>query len=203
MAYPDLTSSANVKTQMQVESGDTDLDAEITAMIPVASLAIMDYCGREFITAASGSTARSFRYNGRGVLDLSPYDVRSVTRVRIDTDTSNPSTLDSDQYRLMPVGGGRDAVYHSLQLRNLSPAAADSGADWRAMRVVEVTSAAWGFSAVPTPVIRACDITVAALIRSTGQHMGDELGIDTVEPSRVAIPGVAKRLLDPYRKRAI
>lgn len=204
MATQDLTTTAKVKTHLQIDSSDTDADALLGELVTAASDAVMRYAQREFVTTTSGSTARVFRYDGRGFLNLAPYDLRSVSSVKLDTLGVSPSTttLDADDYRLMPLHSP-DGVYSHLQIRGFEVSEQSSSAKWSQWRDVEVTSSTWGFASVPTPVERAAIITAAWMFRHTSQHMGQELGVDApFTGDRVAVPGVAKRLLDPYKRRS-
>ena len=198
MATQDLTTKAEVKEHLGIAASNTDHDDLLDDLVTAASDAIMRYAQREFVTTTAGSTARDFRYNGRGFLNLAPWDLRSVESVVIDVDGVSPdsTTLDADDYRLMPVHKP-DGVYTHLQLRGFEISESSSHARYEPFRVVRVTSSTWGFASVPKPVERACIITVAWLKRSTGDMMGDEMGIDApFTGDRLAIPGArqGKRL---------
>lgn len=196
-----LTSLASFREHAQIsDATDTAQDALIETLIDSVSHAIMVYASREFVPPGTDPVARSFRYNGGGVLDLSPYDVRSVTQVRVDTDTSNPTTLAASQYRLAPLPCP-DGVYQQLHLRGVSvgPTTTEQHPVYR---VVEVTGT-WGFAVVPKNVELAANITVQYVLRTTSQFMSDEFdGTAGMAGARIVIPGAARDLLAPYRRRA-
>ena len=196
-----LTTLESFREHAQIsDATDTAQDALIETLIDSVSHAIQIYTSREFVPPDPATKARSFRFNGGGVLDLSPYDVRTVTQVRVDTDTSNPTTLTSDEYRLMPLPAP-DGVYQQLHLRSVrvGPTTTEQ---FPVFRVVEVTGT-WGFAAVPKNVELAANITIQYILRTTSQFMSDEFETTAgLSGARVMIPGAARDLLAPYRRRA-
>lgn len=197
-----LTTLAAFREHAQIsDATDTAQDALITTLISSVSHAIIVYTNREFVSAGSSPIARSFRYNGGGVLDLAPYDARSVTQVRIDTDLDHPVTLMSDQYRLAPLPAS-DGVYTHLHLRGVSvgPTTVE---DYPVYRVVEVTGL-WGFAAIPPNVKLAANVAIQYLLRTTSQFMSDEFDTTAgLAGARLMLPGAARDLLAPYRRRAV
>lgn len=196
-----LTDLESFREHAQIsDATDTAQDALIETLINSVSHAILIYTSREFVPPGTNPVARSFRYNGGGVLELSPYDLRSVTQVRIDTDTNNPRTLDASEYRLSPLPAP-DGVYQQLHLRTVrvGPTTTEQ---YPVYRVVEVTGV-WGFEAVPTNVQLAANITLQYVLRTTSQYMSDEFDQTAgLAGARVVIPGAARDLLAPYRRRA-
>lgn len=201
----DLTTLASVRRHAQIsDDADTDQDELFNDLIPAVSDAIMEYAQREFASDAEGSTSRDFRYDGRGVLSLSPFDLRTLTSVQIDVDGANPVpiTLDADDYRLMPLHK-KDGVWHTLHLRNHAVPPSSSSTDYPVFRVVRVTGE-WGYPEVPSKVERAANITTLWWARETSQYMGTALGDDaSMMAGRLALPPIVKQMLDPYRKRAV
>lgn len=196
-----LTDLESFREHAQIsDATDTAQDALIETLINSVSHAIMVYTNREFVPPDPATKARSFRYNGGGVLDLAPYDVRSVTQVRVDTDTSNPTTLSSDHYRLVPITAP-DGVYTQLHLRSVRVGLTTTE-EFPVFRVVEVTGT-WGFAAVPANVELAANITIQYVLRTTSQFMSDEFDQTAgLAGARVVLPGAARDLLAPYRRRA-
>lgn len=196
-----LTSLASFREHAQIsDATDTAQDALIETLIDSVSHAIMVYTSREFVPPGTNPAARSFRYNGGGVLDLSPYDVRSVTQVRVDTDTDTPTILAASEYRLAPLPCP-DGVYQQLHLRTVrvGPTTTEQ---FPVYRVVEVTGT-WGFAAVPKNVELAANITLQYVLRTTSQFMSDEFDTTAgLAGARLVIPGAARDLLAPYRRRA-
>lgn len=204
MATQDLTTLEQVREHLQIsDATDTSQDDLIADLITVASDALMRYAQREFKTTASNGTARDFRYDGRGVLSLAPFDLNSVDSIQIDYEgvSPSPTTLTADDYRLHPLDA-RDGVYNRIHLLGYRVKRIEGGVHPE-YRVVRVTGD-WGFPSVPKPVERATIIMVAYMLRNTSQWMGDEFGVDaTLDAARVSVPGICKRLLDPYRTRAV
>lgn len=197
-----LTDLESFREHAQIsDATDTAQDALIETLIESVTHAIMVYTSREFVPPGTDPVARVFRYNGGGVLDLSPYDVRSVSQVRVDTDTANPTTLDASEYRLAPLPCP-DGVYQQLHLRSVTVGPTTTE-QFPVYRVVEVTGI-WGFVAVPKNVQLAANITIQYVLRTTSQYMSDEFDTTAgMAGARIVIPGAARDLLAPYRRRAV
>jgi hypothetical protein len=204
MAAGDLTTLAAVQEHRQkLDTTNTTQDAIIESLITVASGLITNYTQREFIEhSGSGSTptARTYRYEGRGVLPLGQDDAQSVTLVRIDTDTDNPITLDESQYKLWPTRR-RDGVITALHLLGVP--------GWRhtvqrhpLYREVEVTGV-WGWPSVPVQVERACILLVMDLLSRTSSWRNNDMDDLMPSPGGAAIPLHVRTMLAPYRRRAL
>lgn len=205
----DLCTVAQVREHEQIsDATDTSQDAIVQSLITAASVAIMQYVPCQFKAvdgdASDGvGVARDFRYDGGGVLGFGKHALRSLTSVQIDVDGAAPSptTLTADDYRLQPLSK-EWGVWRGIHLRGFPVADRRAGRDHPTYRVVRVTGD-WGFASIPEPVERACVLTVLFMLRGTSQFQGGEFGgLDMPGNDRVAIPGVAKRLLDPWRRRA-
>lgn len=188
----DLTTVAAVRSRLQHDDTvGVDNDDEVQALITRASRSVMDFTGREFVSAASGSTARTFLYYNTPdqVLPLTPYDARTVTQLRFDTDTASPSTVtDSTQWRLLPIPS-RYGAYHALYLPQHTGTVAG--------RVVEVTGT-WGWPSVPQDIEGATIDTVVHWLR---QQMpgGQVVNEDTDRYGPVQFPTSARMVLRRYR----
>lgn len=195
MAAQDLTSLSDVRLFLQKPDADTGQDTIISALITRASDAIMRYTQREFAPAAS-STARTFLSDNRGYVSLAPYDVRAVSQIRLDTDTSNPVTLTTDEYRLRPLPAVH-GVYTFLLLNPLSGRPNTRFAE----RTVEIT-ATWGFATVPEDVEHACILTVVEWLRDDVSAFTTAYeGEDNPPNSPVSsIPQDARAVLTPYMR---
>lgn len=197
MPVGDLTDLDAVRQSRFTQDSDTGEDAEVRTLITSASRAIARYCGREFSPATDGE-AREFEYDGRGPVLVTPYDLRAVTQVRIDTDTTVPQTLLDTEWRLWP-NPARDGVYSGVRITRCT---------WRRRTVVEITGD-WGFSSVPTDVEHACIITVATWVGQDKMAFSPLLAAAAEEdmgsrPPAVllgAIPPGARKLLEPYRRQ--
>ena len=203
MATQDLTTLAQVREhQQQTDATNTSQDGVISDLITVASDLIIRYCQREFApNGGSTPSARFYRYDGNGVLTLAPDDARSVTQVRIDTDTTSPTTLTADtDYKLWPTRA-RDGVYTHLHLYGFTTAPAVTSAA-PSYREVEVTGT-WGWASVPVAVERACIIlTLELLSRTSSFRAGDfdDLGSPM---GGAAIPLHVRTMLSSYRRRSV
>jgi hypothetical protein len=204
MAAQDLTTLAAVQEHRQkLDTSNTTQDAIIGSLITVASDMIMNYTQREFVdVAGSGDTptARTYRYEGRGVLPLGQDDARSVTQVRIDTDTDSPTTLDATQWKAHPTRQ-RDGVITALHLIGVSGPVQTTQA-YPVYREVEVTGT-WGWPSVPEQVERACILLVMDLLSRTSSWRNDDS--DGLLPSSggVAMPLHVRTMLAPYRRRTL
>lgn len=199
MAAQDLTTLAEVREhQQRTDASNTTQDGLVGDLITVASDMIMEYTQREF-APQSASTARTYRYDGRGVLNLAPDDARTVTQVRIDTDTDSPTTLDSTQYKLHPTRS-KHGVYSHLHLLGIPGIALTTQAH-PVYREVEVTGT-WGWGTIPEPVERACILLVMDLLSRTSNWKNADM--DSLMPggSGVAIPLHVRTILSPYKRHS-
>lgn len=203
MASQDLTTLAQVREhQQRTDSSNTTQDSLIGDLITVASDMIMSHTQREFApTSGSGSTpvARTYRYDGRGMLNLAPDDARTVTQVRIDTDTSTPTTLEAGtQYKLWPTRSKHE-IYSHLHLIGIGGGSTIT--DYPSYREVEVTGT-WGWTTVPTPVERACILLVMDLLSRTSNWKNSEMDALMPSGSSVAIPLHVRTILSPYKRHS-
>jgi hypothetical protein len=206
----DLCTLAQVRLHEQISNAEDEAQDElIQELITSSSVSLMEYAQCNFVEVDGdeedgAGVARDFRYDGRGVMMFGRHALRTLASMQIDVDgaSPDPTTLTASDYRLQPVSK-RDGVWRGVHLRGF-PVAPESGArDWPSYRVVRVTGD-WGFAAIPTPVERACILTTLFMLRGTSQFAGAEFGGDAMPGNdRVAIPGSARRLLDPWRRRAI
>lgn len=195
MAAQDLTTLSAVRSFLQKPVADTAQDTIIGSLITRASDAIMRYTQREF-APITASTARTFLSDERGYLSLSPYDLRSVTLVRMDTDTASPVTLTTDEYRLRPVPSGSGTYTHVL----LNPTSGHPSTRF-ADRTIEITGA-WGFAAIPTDVEHACILTVAEWLRAEVSAFSNAFAEESSPPNspQASIPQSARAVLIPFMR---
>lgn len=187
-----LTTLEKVRAhQQKMDPTNTAQDSLIEDMIPVASDLIERYCQREFTNAGTVAAARVYRYEGRGVLNLAPDDLRSLTQIRIDTDTDDPTTLTSSQYRLWPTRA-KDGVYTHVHL------VLGGSSAWPGYRDVEVTGL-WGWTAVPDVVARAAVMMTMELVNRTSSfRAGQEF--DLGQPVGPMIPLHIRSMLSSYKR---
>jgi hypothetical protein len=197
MAAQDLTTLANVRAFLQKNVSDTAQDPLISSFITRASDAIMHDCDRRFLPAETAA-AHTFEYTGGGWLDLSPFDLRSVSQIRLDTDETSPTTLATTDFRVYPQNAPF-GVYTALRL---APYLVTSRARWQ-YRLVEVTGN-WGWTSVPSDVEQACILTVRTWLRRDVSAV--EAVIEAPEDLAVGrpmgIPSDAWSLLRPFARQA-
>lgn len=190
----DLCTLSDVRSFLQKTSGDTDQDAVISSLITRASTAILKDCQREF-APATASEARTFTYDGSGRLSLAPYDLRSASLVRIDTDDAAPTTLASSQYRLWPL----PAVNGTYLTVLFDTTVGGTRNNWRD-RLVEITGA-WGFQSVPEDVKHAAVVTTAIWLRRDVAAFSSTFSLDEDRVERPEVlPSSVRGTLAPYRR---
>lgn len=197
MATTDLCTLSEVRSFLQKQSTDTGQDAIISSLITRASMAIMRYADREF-APASTSTVRKFEWHpGAPFVDLAPYDLRTVTLLRLDSDQTTSTTLSTDEYRLWPRPN-RDGTYQAIRLRPTSVVSPS----WQFpdIREVEVTGT-WGFAAIPEDVKDTCIKTVSIWLRRDVAAFSTTFNIteDRVERPEF-LPQAIARQLDHYKR---
>lgn len=198
MAAGDLTSLANVRLHMGLDSTQTDFDTLLTALVTQASTAIKRYCGREFAPQTSAGTDRIFQYTGGGYLSFAPYDATTVTAVAIDTETSSSTTLTADtDYFLLPRNAD-DSVYTGMEIRGFRPAIRSSRHETKTWREVTVTGT-WGFASVPGDVELAANILVAWWYANQSTEASAQLGDMGTRFGPVLWPSSVRALLDHWR----
>lgn len=209
MAAIDLCTLADVRAELELPTADTTRDSLISSVITGVSRAIHTYAQREFKTETNGSTTRRFMVpNLSYSVDMAPYDVRSVTSVVIHPETSSSVTLTATtEYQLHPI-----TLVDTYQTIRISPWVASMHVGDTPRRfgytLVDVTSAAWGFSSVPDDVKRAAIIATAANIdrRLDAYDTGasdlvvTDIGLQPARTPTFFIPTAALALVGPYRR---
>lgn len=191
-----LTTLVNVRQMLLKPTADTAQDTLLENLINRASKAILNYTQREF-APVTASVARSFWYRGGSVLDLGPYDLRSLTLFQLDTETATPTTLVAADYRLLPepsLGG----TYQWIELPNFEVVDKPGKPTARKATI----TGAWGFSAVPADVEHACLVTAAIWMRRDAAAFTTTFSLDEDRLERPeALPSGVKGLLNPWRRR--
>jgi hypothetical protein len=204
---------------------DMDETRWLEDLINTYSLACARYCDRQFTPERTGpgtrwplksdaiatGTAKKFRYDGNGVLDMSPFEIRTVTAVVMETDlpTAQQTTLvagsgsvESD-YRFEPPAKSTEGTYLWAVLPRRSylalgfsqrtnyvdgdPLPPSSGyVSGQVGREVTVTGD-WGAPPgfVPLDVQHACKIAVGQAFRNPegyASRTGPGETIDEIEP---------------------
>lgn len=209
MATIDLCSLSDVRAELELPAADTTRDTLISSVITACSRAIQTYCQREFKTETNGSTTRRFKVpNLAYVVDLAPYDLRTVTTVVIHPESSSATTLTATtEYQLAPV-----TLVDTYQQIKISPWVAQMHVGDTPRRfgytLVDVTSSTWGFASIPEDVKRAAIISVCANIDrridayDTGAMdlVNSDIGLQPSRMPTFSIPTAAMALLGPYRR---
>lgn len=211
MAAIDLCSLSEVRAELELPASDTTRNTLIEAQITALSRAIGVYCAREFKTEAVGSTTRRFELpNGSTFLDLDPYDLSNASALTVKLnpeETGGGTTLTvTRDYQLTPTQP-RD-TYMGIRINpEVSGLHNSDTARNFGYTLVDVTSASWGFSAVPADVKRACIVAVAANLDRrldafgiTQDLVDPDAGIQPLRAASFAIPTASLAMLAPYRR---
>lgn len=203
----DLCTLSDVRQALELPASDTTRDTLIQSLITDLSRAIMREYDREFAPVTASATRRFQVPAGSLYLDLTPYDLRTVSTLTINPEANPGSTLTAvTDFQLMPVTS-QQGPYQGIRFSNrltslhVSQTAQDYG-----YTLVDITGA-WGFGAVPDDVKRACVIAVQSALRRDLTELAIA-GIEEAQmiapegPATHAIPGASRRLLAPYRRTA-
>jgi len=195
-----LCGIADVKFLLQKKETDKSQDTMIEWLIPRASKSVSLYCEREFAPASSNLT-RTFEYYWENKMcSLAPYDLRSLTKIVMDTDRSpTPGIeLSTQEYRLWPQPP-RDGTYTSIRL---FPFGVVLGRVMWPTRQFQITGS-WGFPSIPADVVHATALTVVHWLTvntAAFRRPDDDPNIQHV-PKR-GIPPEAWDLLNRYKRAA-
>jgi hypothetical protein len=201
------------------EAGYIDKDPQVTALIPGASAAIINYTGRDFGSVLVTET-RSYEYDGSGYLDID--DATAVTAVAVEIPHFPDSELTVDQWRAMPPRRDDSPVFTYLSLpgwgygvspemgflRNLDVYAREGRLGLNPS-MVKVTGQ-WGWPTVPEDVKLAMFWTLDEWFgRTEGEGLAAEAIVDysrsyqrgtQLMPEASAVPGRAKDILSHYAR---
>lgn len=179
-----LTDLASVRQFMQKVSGDTSQDADIEVLIVQASEAIPRFCNREFVPTEA--TTRSFEYRPSGnltdVLDLVPYEVRSISKIVLDPEEKGGTELTTQQHRPWSYPA-RDGTFFGVRLNIL--AGVPGIVPPFSTRRVDITGN-WGMEAVPEAIKRYANVTVESWLhlRRDAGVPGSEAELEGEQPTR-------------------
>src|SRR3990167_620822 len=208
MATQDLTTLAAVRARLELPTDETGRDTLISAYITSASDAIMREADREFAPATSAATRRrrvfpAKRVRGNLLVELAPYDLRTVSTMSLNPEESSPTTLvATTDYILEPVGAPL-GVYGYVLLRNTL--VLNSTLLNRFGFAYLDIAGAWGFSAPPSDVAEACIDTVVSWLRRDFRAFAD---LDVSDGRSLApfpvgtysLPVSALKKLTPFRR---
>lgn len=197
-AATDLTTLANVRSFLQKQGADQEQDQIIQTLITQASGAITRYTERQFLPEAGAEHTFEFNQPLGSLLSFAPYELRSVTSLRLDTDTSWPTTLEAEDFRLWPKPNP-DGTYLGIRLYPLTLSPITSR--WGLRRELTIDGD-WGMTAVPDDVVNWCNVTVALWLRRDVAAFETTLHLDEnfLERPR-SLPSAVKAGLDLYKRR--
>lgn len=193
-----LTDLDAVRLFLQKTSTDQAQDDVIEMMIEAASELVMRECQRELIANDAAQT-RVFAYNGGEVLDLAPYDVRSVTGIVVDPGTPRARTLQAGEYHARPLPAP-DGVHTYLKLPGLD-------GHRRRQHVGEheiAITGMWGFPQIPKIASQATIMAVAIWLRREVAKFATTFNSDEGRVERPeALPAAAARMLRHLKRPVI
>lgn len=195
-----LCTLSQVRSYLQKPGDDREQDTIMSMLIGSASKAILSETGREFAPATADAT-RTFRFkpNRLGLLDLAPYDLRSVLTAKLNPEETTPLTLVAGtDYALEPVGAPH-GVYGRIRLA--AGLSMSSSYFYRFGACQLEIRGAWGFASVPADVEQAAIVTVGIWMRREVQAFSSTFSIDEARLERPeALPSAVRAMLGPYRR---
>lgn len=179
-----------------IDASDPTQDEAIRFCINSATLRIKEYSGREYKSAAVGSTTRVFGITqggtGYDMVSFGPYDAQTVTAVVIDTQFGQTGvTLSATQYQPVPVEQWH-GVYTGLHVLSVVTGYVPLGA----RRQVSVTGT-WGWPSVPGHVKMACVETVKEWMGEAYQVNGGDVTAAVMAAS-LQLPARVRATLDAH-----
>lgn len=201
----DLCDVDDVKLALDMTT--TNYDELIESLIPAASAALAQRYQREFIGPGSNDSGGTRTVRVMGLLvDLSPWDLRTVGSVVLHPEESVQVLTQNSDYALQPVGGARlGGSYQQIRLSGrlalgTSTMAQEFG--YAQLQVAGDWGCFGGTVTVPEDVRRACVLTVASWMdRGAAEYgMGGDGGREMVPDRQAtyAIPASAHALLQPW-----
>lgn len=214
MADQDLTTLASLRAFLELPATDTSRDALFATLITQASDVIIRHTGRELAPAAGNATRtvhvhpESREYpHGPYRVDLYPYDLRSITSASLHHGHADEVTLTAGTDLVLEpaahVSGGAHSTVLLAPGLNVSGGGTFANFGYSKLRIV----GAWGFSAIPTDVVYAANLTASSWLRrdiaafDIGDDDGRGLGPDA--PTVYSLPLAAVRILEHYRRRPV
>ena len=184
---------ATFKSYIENKRTGTANDDRLQAALDAAHRGIDDFLGRTMSVAGSAS-ARSYAPDGDELLTI--HDCTTITSV-----TENGLTLTANvDYQAEPLNGITEtgATWPYWQLRRLN------GYGWYTNpptygAVTVSVNAAWGWAAIPYPVVEACKM-LAKDIAAARELRGDVAGFGEYGVVRIRQNTQINGLLAPYRK---
>jgi hypothetical protein len=203
----DLCTLANVREALELPDSDTTRDALIQTLITGMSQAINREYDREFSPATASATRRFQIPAGSLLLDLAPYDLRTVASLKLNPDINGGSTLTaSTDFQLTPVNNAQ-GTYLGVRFSNRVSSLHSSQTAMDFGYTLCDIAGAWGFATVPEDVTRSCVIAVQSALRRDLTELAiagieEPQSIAPEGPATHALPAASRRLLAPFRRTA-
>lgn len=198
----------------------TDNDAQVTALLDAASLAVTTYTGRDFEANTGISSPRTYNYDDSNMLDID--DCTAVSTVTVNIPNADDYVMDPNEYTAMP-GNGNPVYYYLLlhggrYLFGISPEMGfarnlDQYPAYRFAPPTITVTATWGWPEVPADVQLATALTIQGIV-TTGPQGNEGLSSEAIEgwsrswgsrggasaSPMLAIPNRARDLLANYQR---
>jgi hypothetical protein len=197
---PEFVTEAEVKAWLNDPEASSDL---ISILIPSASEAVEDYCGREF--TPTENQERTLFYNGSGVLSLAPSELRALDSIAWSAEGGLAPVWNAWDVRHYGLRGRtKQGTYLWLALPRLRVPTFDPlpgpAVGWN----VRITGD-WGCAEVPAAVKTATLIVIRDQMQNPGGGaVQDEVGGVTYSESEGGvsphIPDDAKGWLEPFMR---
>jgi hypothetical protein len=145
-------------------------DARIQDLITAASVRIMRRLEREL--APKANAVRRFPVSlsetdrdGRHVVDLAPFDLRSATTITLHPEDASPDVLTASEYALEPVGAPQGS-YLRVRLSNTLSLTSEFATRFGYAQIeINGTWGIWDTAEVAPEVREACILTVRSWLR--------------------------------------
>jgi hypothetical protein len=196
----DMVTLTEVKNALEITG--TGRDTALSAAITAASRAINRKLGRE-LTPRTDTATRTVEVDvnatprdGGLLVDLRPYDIRSLTTATLHPEDATASTVlvaDTD-YALWPFGGSTvTGTYTRLILaRTCAPLASTYSTRFGVVQLQILGNwGAWNTTDVPEDIKRACIITVGSWTDKAIAEYGDQFGDEARSLQRPVFEGFA------------
>lgn len=177
MGVPLLTNVESVRQFLQQSSKLVAEEEDIEILCIQVSEAIPRYCNREFGPTAGdkrrfeflpGCSPLSTRANPV-VVNVTPYELRTVTKATLDPEVSGGTDLTTGQWRLWPLPA-RDGTYYGLRLGRELPVRPGASQEFPT-RQLDITGD-WGMAEVPDIIRHYANVTIEAWL-----HMNRDPGV--------------------------
>ncbi len=194
-----LTTLAACKAYIGGSAATTSTDDSIIEdMINAASEMFLRVMGREW-ASVNASASRTFPVGSNGLVNLSPFTLRNVASITVNSETATPATLTTADYELSPFDVGMSGSGYG-QLRILNGYSQPG----RSSKTGLVTiTGQWGWASVPPSVEFLCRQQVKQWYDRDRQNRGqtlasDDTGAASYTPALGLSPAIERTLRRTY-----